>query len=379
MTKGAQRYRILDLGRGDPDFRSPLALSRATARFISRGDTHYCDPSGLLLLRTRISRRLARHCTDKPVHHDRIFITAGATGALFTAISSLAHPGDTIVLPSPLWPGFREIAGNLGLHTSYYRIPDAEKDDREMALLAGLEDALGPQVKLVLINLPHNPCGIVLTRTLLAGLEGLSHRFPHIRFIFDETFYGIEFHGGPVLSALDSPYFVRSACIVRSFSKSLSACGYRAGFLVVPPDCLASVKNRVLAIGQCTATFIQSALANSLPVSSGLNRLVRICKKNRDLLFRVINAQPGLEALPVNGTFYMLIRITIPGMHSDEFTRRLFEQQRVLVHPGSLYGDGMDCLLRISFACPHRKIQEFCTRIKTFTDNLLQEQKDKRC
>lgn len=373
MTGDTHRLRVLDLGRGDPDFRSPPALARSTARFLARGDTHYCDPAGLPLLRTRIARCLAQHCTDEPIHTDRIFITAGATGALFTALSTFAHPGDSILLPSPLWPGFREIAGNLGLHTSYYQIPDTEKDDRETAVLAGLDAALGPQAKLVLINLPHNPCGVVLTRTLLAGLEALSHRFPHIRFIFDETFYGIEFHGGPVLSALDSPYFARAACVVRSFSKSLSACGYRAGFLVVPLDCIASVKNRVRAIGQSTATFIQSALADSLPASSALNRLVRICKKNRDLLFRVINAQPGLQALPVNGTFYMLIRITVPDMHSDEFVRRLFEQQGVLVHSGSLYGDGMEQYLRISFACPHRKIQEFCKRIKTFTDNLLQK------
>lgn len=345
---GASLKDPINLSIGQPDFPVDERVKQSAIRAIVENRNGYSLTQGVPELRSTIWKHLTADIGWTEQSGSDIIITSGTTGALALAIFATVADGDEVIMPDPYfvaYPPMVKVAGGRSV------LCDTYPDFRMTA--ARVERLLTPRTKMVIIDSPSNPCGVVLTQRELQDLARLC-RERSVLLVADEIYDAFTFpdarEGGRCPSAArGNP----SLLLVRGFGKSYGCTGWRLGYAAGPKALIQQMAKLQQYLFVCAPTPLQVAAAECYNVD--LTPLLERYVRRRDM---VVDALRGVVDIVVpQGAFYAFIPVTERGGGCGAaFARRVVEH-RVIVVPGNVFS-ARDSHFRISFAAPEEKLAE---------------------
>jgi aspartate/methionine/tyrosine aminotransferase len=355
---------VICLSVGDPDLDTPApVLERAIDR-LRGGDTHYTPATGRQHLREAIAAS-HRARTGQPVDAANVIFLAGAQNALFVASLCVAAPGDEVIALEPLYPSYPATLEISGARMVRVAAPAAQNFRVD---LAALEAAITPRTRALFFATPNNPSGVILSAAELAAIGELARRHS-LWVVADEVYAGLAPDGRVPSLAAELP---EQVVTVNSLSKSHSMPGWRAGWLVGPPQLVIHAQ----AMAQCMLFglpgFVQEAAVTALSMSAAAESLVReYCAVRRSLLLGGLEGARGLECRIPDAGMFMLVDVRGTGLSGYEFMHALYRAERVSVLDGGAFGKETSGFVRVFFATDEARLREAIVRIRRFVDSLM--------
>ncbi|MCL4151053.1 UNVERIFIED_CONTAM: hypothetical protein GTU68_054535 [Idotea baltica] len=224
MSGLAHTHDAINLSQGFPDFKSDQALLDLVSSAMNQGKNQYAPMPGLISLRKQIAAKFDRLYNSTYHPEKEITVTAGATQAIFTAISAFVQKNDEVIIFNPAYDCYQPaVELNLGksiciqLEAPHYQV------DWNV-----LEQRFSPKTKLIIINTPHNPCGTIWDQTDLIALEKLVKGTDCI-VLSDEVYEHIIFDDEQHQSACLFPSLKSQSMVVASFGKTFHNTGWKMG------------------------------------------------------------------------------------------------------------------------------------------------------
>ncbi|MEV7971913.1 pyridoxal phosphate-dependent aminotransferase [Cellulomonas sp. NPDC089187] len=329
---------------GEPDATTPAHVVAAAARDAAAGHTAYTSSTGEPELRAALAEKV-RRVNGLDVTADDIVVSHGAMHGLAMAISALAGPGESILLPDPEFPNWRMAAVSAGVDVQTY---PARAENGFVPTLDDIEAALTPQTRVIVVCSPNNPTGAMYPAPLLAGVVELARR--HDLWVFsDECYEAITFgaeHISPGTFDTDD-----RVVTFFSFSKTYAMTGWRIGYAVSRNEQVIDLLGQVAeATVACPSSVGQrAALAAVTGPQEEVAAAVDSYRERRDAAVELLTAR-GIGCVRPEGAFYLMVDISAATGDSEAFALRLLDERHVAVSPGSAFGAGGEGMVRVSLA-----------------------------
>ncbi len=359
MFELAKRGDVVNLALGEPDFGIPPASKEAIVSGLERDFTHYTPNKGIAELREAIAEKLRRENRIDASAED-IIVTSGASEALHIAILALVEPQDEVLVPDPGFVSYSPLVRLAGGVPVSYRL--SEESGFEPGL-EELEAKLSRRTKLIIVNSPGNPTGAVFSRQTVRGIAKLAES-EGIPLLSDEVYERIIYEGEHHSFAR----YCAETITVNGFSKSYAMTGLRLGYVHAPGEAIEEMLKIHQYVQASTVSLSQLAALAALEQGEGhVREMVARFKKRRDLIMREISELPEVTCTVPKGAFYAFPNFSRYGS-SGELAMALLEQAKVVVTPGTAFGDAGEGYLRLSFATSEENITEGMRRIKEYLD-----------
>ncbi|WP_038908847.1 pyridoxal phosphate-dependent aminotransferase [Dickeya oryzae] len=348
MSALAQQHQAINLSQGFPDFDGPDYLKQRLAYHVSQGANQYAPMTGVAPLRQAIAEKTAAIYGWQPDADSEVTVTAGATEALFAAISALVRPGDEVICFDPSYDSYApavQLAGGtlkrMALQPPAFRVD-----------WAAFGDLLNERTRLVIVNTPHNPSATVWQQEDFRQLwQAIASRAIYV--LSDEVYEHICFAADGHASVLAHPELRQRAIAVSSFGKTYHMTGWKVGYCVAPAPISAELRKVHQYLTFSVNTPAQLALADMLQHQpQHWRELPDFYRAKRD---RFVNALAAsrLEILPCEGTYFLLADYRAISSQDDvSFCRWLTEHVGVAAIPLSVFCDAPfpHTLIRLCFA-----------------------------
>ena len=356
---------IILLSIGDPDFETPQAITQAAINSLKAGRTHYGFFAGEPALRQAIADRHAEF-TGQIVSVDQVVICPGAQNALYAVALCLVEPGDEVLVPEPRYVTYESVVDAAGAT----RIDVPLDVDRGFHLdPAKLEAAVTDRTRMILLNTPHNPTGMVMTREELDGVAQVALRHD-LWVVCDEVYADLTFDV-PHISVCSLPRIADRSVSLGSLSKSHAMQGWRIGWVIAPPDLAQHLVNLVKPMHYGLSPFLQDAAVVALteqhPETEAMHREYR---ERRDLVCSRINAMPGLACSWPEGSMFLLVDVRGTGLDGENFAWGLLDHGGVSLLPGTGFGASVTGHVRFSLTMPIAVLADACDRIERYARSL---------
>ncbi len=354
---------ICGLSAGEPDFDTPVAIVEAAKAALSRGETRYGPVAGQPLLRQLIAEKLERE-NQLPYSPEQVLVTNGGKQSLYNALMALIGPGDEVLIPSPYWLSYPEMVALAG-GTSIF-LPTTEATDFKVTA-DKLEAAITPRTRLLILNSPSNPTGMVYTRPELAALAAVVLRHD-LLVLTDEIYEKLVYDGARHHSfgSLGPDLFERTV-VSSGFSKAFAMTGWRLGYLAGPLDIIRAASAIQSHSTSNVAAYSQAGAIAALSdpsVPAEVERMVGVFAERRLAMYQAIQAIPGLQCACAEGAFYLLPDISASGLRSTAFCEQLLDELHVAAVPGIAFGS--DHHIRLSYATDLETITTGIERLAQF-------------
>lgn len=355
---------VISLGVGEPDFDTPWHVREEGIYSLEKGRTFYTGNSGLLELREEIGRYLDRRF-GLSYSTDEILVTVGGSEAIDIGFRTMLDPGDEVIIPEPCYVSYLpcvKLAGGVPV-----RLPLEEKDQFKLTkekLLSAITD----KTKILVLPFPNNPTGAILSREELQIIADIVKE--HDLFVMsDEIYSELNYEGGHV-SIASIPGMRERTIVINGFSKSYAMTGWRLGYAAGPKEIMKQMLKIHQFVIMCAPTTSQYAAIEALRNGDeDVRRMRESYDERRRFLVNALN-EMGLPCFEPKGAFYVFPNISAYGMTSEEFARRLLEQERVAVVPGTAFGECGEGFLRISYAYSIDNLKKALDKIEKFIDTL---------
>ncbi|TKH35548.1 aromatic amino acid aminotransferase [Paenibacillus polymyxa] len=355
----------LSLTIGQPDFPTPVHIMEAAHRAIDEGRTTYTPNPGLPELREAAAAFVARKYGLNYRGLDEVIVTNGASEALDITLRTILSPGDEVVLPVPIYPGYEPLIRLSG------GIPVlADTRDSGFKLTAEvLEPYLTERTKAVILGYPSNPTGRVMSHQELEAVADLLKE--RDLFIISDEIYSELIYDTPHVSIATLLGMRERTIVINGLSKSHSMTGWRIGFTLAP----AEITQHMVKVHQynvtCASSISQYAALEALTV--GVDDALPMreeYRKRRDYVHGRLTDM-GIPLEKPEGAFYLFPSIAHFGLSSMDFTLKLLEEQGVAVVPGdafSSYGEGY---IRLSYAYGQDVLEQGLDKIEKFVRGIV--------
>lgn len=365
IATAAARYPdALALTLGQPDFPTPEHIVIAADQAMRQGKTVYTPNAGIPALR-RAAANFVK--TKYGQHYDmdtEVIVTVGASQALDVALRTIVSPGDEVILPGPIYPGYEpliRLAGGVPIYV------DTRSTGFQLTAEL-LEPHLSPRTKAIALGYPSNPTGRVLGEQELTSIANLLRE--REIFIISDEIYSELIYDEPHRSISLLPGMREKTIVINGLSKSHAMTGWRIGFTFAP----AWLSAHMLKVHQynvsCASSISQFAAVEAL--TNGIDDALPMrdaYRQRRDYVYDRL-VQMGLELDKPEGAFYLFPSIAHLNLSSMEFAMRLLEEEKVAVVPGdafSVYGEGY---IRLSYAYALPVLEQALDRLETFIRKL---------
>jgi aminotransferase len=356
---------VISLGVGEPDFVTPWNVREAGIYSLEQGHTHYSSNAGFIELRTEISKYLNRRFNLSYDPEDQILVTVGGSEGIDIALRALVGPGDEVIVPEPSFVAYKGCTAFTGATA---KVLNLKVEDKFKLTPEALEAAITPRTKVVIIPFPNNPTGAIMTRDELAGIvEVLKDK--NIIAISDEI-YSELCYGDKHVSIASFPEMKEKTLVINGFSKSYAMTGWRLGYICghqILIDAMKKIHQYAIMSSPTTAQY--AAIEALKSGDSSVEEMSREYNRRRRVLvdgFRRI----GLECFEPLGAFYIFPSIKATGITSDEFCEQLLVKEKVLVIPGTAFGDCGEGFIRVCYASSMDDIIEALKRIERFVNTM---------
>jgi len=353
---------VISLGVGEPDFVTPWQIREAGIFSLEQGFTSYTSNKGLYKLRLGIHRYLKNKYNLDYCPEEEILITVGVSEGLDLMLRAIMNPGDKILVPQPSYVSYgpvTELAGGIPVYI------DTSKDGFKVTPKL-LEKYIDKKTKAIVLNYPVNPTGVSYRRKELLEINKilLKHK---VLCISDEVYgdltYDFNHTAFPTL-----PKAKNNTVYFNGFSKAYAMTGWRVGFACGPKEIIAAMTKIHQYTIMCVSITGQMAAAEALVSGNKyVQQMKREYNRRRQLMTVELNAL-GLKCSRPQGAFYVFPSIKSSGLSSMEFSRKLLEEEKVAVVPGTAFGPGGEGYIRISYASSLDNLKEALVRIKRFLE-----------
>ena len=360
MSRLARKHQAINLGQGFPDFDCDEKLRALVSKYLNSGKNQYCPMPGSLELRQAIANKMNQSYDVTLNHETQICVTAGATQALFTAITAFVKEGDEVIIFEPAYDSYAPSIQVVGGIPKPYRLvyPDYAVDWNQV------ETMVNEKTKMIIINTPHNPTGTILKKEDLEALEKIVAS-KDIIVLSDEVYEHLIYDGEAHQSVLRFPNLFQQCIAVYSFGKTFHSTGWKMGYCVGPEYLIEEFKNihqwNVFSVN----SFTQFALADHLQDASTYETLPAFFQQKRDFLTNQLQDTPLLPKVS-QGTYFQLYNYEKLSNQDDlEFAKYLTSEIGVAAIPLSPFYTNPpgDKVIRLCFAKKEETLEEAAKRL----------------
>ncbi|HLZ76796.1 pyridoxal phosphate-dependent aminotransferase [Phenylobacterium sp.] len=363
---------IISLAAGEPDFDTPDNIKEAAIKAIRDGKTKYTTVDGIPELKEAIVGKFARE-NGLTYKASQVNVSPGGKPVIWNAMISTLNPGDEVVIPTPYWVSYWDIVRLAGGE------PKAAPTSAESGFKLspeGLEAAITPKTRWLLLNSPSNPSGAAYTRAELKALAEVLLRHPQVWILTDDMYEHLVFGDFEFTTiAQVEPALYDRTLTMNGVSKAYAMTGWRIGYAAGPEPL---IKLMAKVMSQTTSNPSSISQWAAVEALSGPQDFIKpnakLFEGRRDLVVSMLNQASGLHCPTPEGAFYVypsvkgLIGKTAPSgrtIASDEdFAVELLETEGVSVVFGAAFG--LSPHFRISYATSNQQLEDACSRIQRF-------------
>lgn len=332
------------------------ALDKPSAQKVS----HY----GAMELRDQIAQKTAFLYGHRYKPEDEITITNGANQAFYAAMAALINEGDEVILFEPANEAYLPSILLNGGKPVYITLkdPDFHIDWEEVVRM------INANTRMIIINTPHNPTGMVLTELDMIRLQKIISG-TRILVLSDESFEHIVFDGYSHQSVALYPKLVEKSVLINTFSHSCHVPDWNVGYCTAPAGIMQEIRKVLNIMGNRVFLPFQLALADFINQKQEYQNLARYYQEKRDYFMGLMESLTRLEPCPTYGTFYQLYSFkNISDLSDREVVQRLMLDFGVGVAPISrfFHEKSKKPLLRFNFAQPKEVLNQVVERLQSF-------------
>lgn len=365
MSGLAAECDAINLSQGYPSFNPDHALLDLITHHLNNDGNQYAPMTGVPKLRTAIAEKVAA-LYDRTVDADQeVTVCDGATEGLFSAIQATVHPGDEVIVFDPAYDSYEPsvtLAGGKTVHIPLIETadnPDYHIDwDR-------LDQAINERTRLLIVNFPHNPTGVILTSEDLDRLAEIV-RDTGVYILSDEVYEHIVFDGHDHQSLLRHDELWERTFVISSFGKTYHSTGWKVGYCVAPPKLTAEFRKIHQWVCYTVVSPIQHALGDYLPSTpEHYAELPRFYEEKRDRFCELV-ANSRFTLRPTKGTFFQMLDYSQISDEDDvSYAKRLTREIGVASIPISVFcADPVTRFqLRFCFAKDDAMLEEAAKRL----------------
>jgi len=366
MSQMAKKYNAINLSQGFPNYDISERLKSLAKENIDAGHNQYAPMAGDFGLREALAKKLKVSCGSNIDIDREITITAGATQAIYTAVSAFINPGDEVILIEPAYDCYAPtVKLNGGKVVAYPLQYPAYKVDWE-----AFEKLITPATKMIMINTPHNPTGSILRKSDLEALEKIVAD-TNIIVLSDEVYEHLIYDGESHESALKYPRLRDRAIVTYSFGKTFHGTGWKLGYCVAPEYLMKEIRKVHQFNVFCVNHPLQKALASFLNNPEEYLSLPSFFQKKRDFLQEVL-AGSGFQPIACAGTYFQLYDYSSLSDEDDmTFAERVTRDYGVATIPISpFYEKGTEGkVVRFCFAKTEELLEQAGKRLQKMVSN----------
>jgi len=368
----AQGRDIINLGIGQPDFRTPDFIVEAAVKALRDGHHGYTPANGIPPLREAVAADLAKRFKVE-VSPDSVMIMPGGKPTMFMSILMFGEPGAEIIYPNPGFPIYESVIRFSG--ATPVPIPLYESAGFSFSA-AEVLDKITPRTRLIIINSPANPTGGVVPRAELDRLvAGLEHH-PQVAVMSDEIYGEILYDGAEHVSLLGYPSLRDRLILLDGWSKTYAMTGWRMGYGVWPEALFAAAERLAINCHSCVNAAAQFAgIAALTGPREPVARMVAAFAERREFIVEALNGLPGFRCVRPGGAFYTFPNVTGTGLDARALQGRLLDGAGVATIAGTSFGAFGEGYLRFSYANSREAIAEAIERIRQILEDPRRQDK----
>jgi aspartate/methionine/tyrosine aminotransferase len=344
---------VIHLEMGAPDFPTPDHVVEAAVAALRAGRTGYTAPAGLPVLREAIAEEVSR-TRGVAVDPAQVVVCPGGKPVIFFAFLSLVGRGDEVVYPDPGFPVFESLASGLGA----VRLPyPAGGTDGRRPDVDRIAERLSPRTRLLVLNSPGNPTGVVHRRDELERIAQLVRDRDVV--VLSDEIYSRFVYDGRHESLLSLPGMAERTVLLDGFSKTWNMSGWRLGWAVAPRALAAAFERWMTNSVSCAVSFVQEAAVAALRgPDDDLARRVAAFRERRDVLADGLDRLPGVRCSRPEGALFAFADVRGTGWDAAALAEALREREGVACVPGPAFGAAGAGRLRFSLTASVARIQE---------------------
>lgn len=352
---------IVNLGIGQPDFRTPEHIVEAGIKALRDGHHGYTPANGLPVLREAVAADLGRRHKVE-VDPDNVVVVPGGKPTMFFAVLMFGQPGAEIMYPNPGFPIYESVIRYSGATP----VPIALREENGFAfsadeVLARITD----KTRLIIINSPANPTGGVTPKDEIDRFVAGLADHPHVAILSDEIYSQMLYGGRQHTSLLQYPEIRDRLIMLDGWSKTYAMTGWRLGYAVWPDAAVDHVTRLCINDHSCVNASAQYAgLAALTGPQDEARAMVAAFDKRREVIVRALNGLPGFRCADAAGAFYAFPSIEGTGLTAMQAQDRFLDEAGVATVAGTSFGTWGEGYLRFSYANSTENILTAIDRIR---------------
>ncbi|WP_417408252.1 pyridoxal phosphate-dependent aminotransferase [Hoeflea sp.] len=354
---------IINLGIGQPDFKTPEHIVEAAIKALRDGHHGYTPANGLLATREAVCRRTLS-MTGVEISPDSVMIMPGGKPTMYAAIRMLGEPGADILYPDPGFPIYRSMIEHVGARP----IPVPMREENGFAFSA--EETLAlitPQTRLLILNSPANPTGGVTPKAEIDKLVAGLANHPQVAILSDEIYDVMTYDGERHTSLLSYPEIRDRLIVLNGWSKTWAMTGWRMGWSIWPESLIGYVRKLAVNCWSCVNAPSQFAGIAAIdgPQDAVADMLTAFDRRRR-LVTDLLNDLPGVSCVLPKGAFYAFPNISETGWKAKKLASALLEEAGVALIGGPDFGILGEGYIRVSCANSDDNIKAAILRVGEF-------------
>ncbi len=359
-------HEVINLGIGQPDFRTPAHIVEAAKKALDDGHHGYTPGNGILPLREAVAADIAK-VRGVEVDPDQVVIVPGGKVTMWYAILMFGDPGAEILYPNPGFPIYESVIAFSGAKP----VPIRLREENGFAFDADEVLAkITPATRLIILNSPANPTGGVVPRaqfdTLVAGLE----RHPRVSVLSDEIYSRLLYDGAEFVTLLGYESLRGRLIVLDGWSKTYAMTGWRIGYGVWPGALVELVTRLNINSVSCTNAATQHAAIAALEGPQDSVATMRTAfDERRKVVVELTNRVPGMSSILPTGAFYTMPNITGSGVTAKDMETFLLDELHVAAIAGTSFGAYGEGFIRFSYANSVDNIRTALARIRDYAES----------
>ena len=359
----AQGRDIINLGIGQPDFRTPEHIVEAAVKALRDGHHGYTPAVGILPLREAVAADLHKRF-EVTVSPDEVMIMPGGKPTMFISILMFGEPGVDILYPDPGFPIYRSMIEFTGARP----VPVPIREENGFAFSA--EETLRlitPQARLLILNSPANPTGGVTPKIEVDKLVAGLPRFPNLAVMSDEIYDHMVYDGESHVCLLSYPEIRDRLILLNGWSKTYAMTGWRLGYAIWPGKLYDYARKLAVNLHSCVNAAAQFAgLAALTGPQDAAESMVAEFDRRRKVVVDGLNRLPGISCATPKGAFYAFPNVKRTGWKAKELANALLDDAGVAIIGGPDFGILGEGYVRLSYANSTENIRKALERMGEF-------------
>lgn len=357
----AEGKEIINLGIGQPDFRTPQHIVDAGKKALEDGHHGYTAANGTFELRGSVSSYIKR-MYGASVDSSRILITPGGKPTIYFAVMLFGEPGAEIIYPEPGFPIYESMINYSGAKAVPMYLSDKNNFSFNCKEVLSL---INEKTRLLILNNPQNPTGGLIPKEQIDELAKGLKKYSHVAILSDEIYSRQIYDNQKMPSFFYYPELYDRLIVLDGWSKTYAMTGWRLGWSVWPEQFIELVTRMAINSYSCVSAANQVAAMAALDGPHDfLDDMMEKFSKRRKLIVDGLNSIKGITCNNPGGAFYVFPNVSGTGLGGSKFTDKCLYEAGVAIVPGTSFGKSASDFVRFSFANSYENIEKALEKIK---------------